>query len=131
MRKGFTVIETFVVLCILSVIAALLLPAIMHAINGKYVPPTIQANYKCIKTYVVKETKYQDSMRVDLRPQSGEVVTMVCEDSWDIKRDAAARYAQFEAGHWYQVKSIGERREGYSPSFPNVFEVVEITDPTK
>jgi prepilin-type N-terminal cleavage/methylation domain-containing protein len=34
MRKGFTLIELFVVVCMLSVIAALLLPAIMHAING-------------------------------------------------------------------------------------------------
>ena len=121
-RRGFTLIELIVVIAIIAVLAALLLPLIMSQYNSG---SKKTAAYKCVKTYVTADQK-----RVDLKPQMGGATeTFRCDDYFGI-RNSTTMYAQFEAGKWYSVSTVGERDEFWS-RFPYVTSVSEIPDPTQ
>lgn len=128
-KNGFTLIEMLVVCMVILIMAALLLPLVAQ-LSGKtpeqnYSLKTTNT-YQCVKTYI-----FLNIMRVDLRPEIGKVETMVCLNRFDNKQDAASRYAQFEPTRWYKVTSEGKRIDGFKPSFPNIVEVEETSDPRK
>jgi len=126
-RRGFTLVELLVVIAIIGILVALIIPLVSRIFGGPtgtgYYGTHNSGVYECVKTYVVF-----DSKRVDLRPvPSGPVETFIVDDDWSAGvRNSATLYAQFETGLFYQVESVGFRREGFNDCFPLVTSVVEV-----
>jgi hypothetical protein len=85
--------------------------------------------YKCTKTYTVVSgsgDSVSTSKRVDLRPESGAVETMRCDDALTLMRfDSGTTYGQFEVGKWSRITARGPRNPVFS-MFPNVTDAVEV-----
>lgn len=134
-RKGFTLIELLVVFCIIGVFVALIFGAVGGCRSGGYYSTEQTGVFQCVKTYTYTTggEGVDTSKRVDMRPEGGgSVETFVCDDDMIIGVYNSARlYAQFEAGKWYRVTTVGTRREGWYSYYPTVTAVVETPDPTK
>ncbi len=68
-------------------------------------------------------------MRVDLKPlKGGPTENFECDDDYYLGIwNSASLYAQFEAGHAYDVTAVGFRRESYFfPAFRTIKTVSEI-----
>ncbi len=133
-RKGFTVTELLVVVAIIVILGALLMGGVQGCANNS---PELTGVYQCVKTYTITSgggDSTSTSKRVDVRPMDGGMATtFLCNDSWtnDIQ-NSATMYAQFEPGKWYQITTLGIRKEGiWNPLFPKIKAVVEIPDPRK
>lgn len=130
MRKGLTLIELLVVLSIIAVILFFCFRGCSGGPTGKSWGETI-THYKarCVKTYTVVVFEDASSKRVDLKTESGERITVTCDDDiFNGINNSATFYSQFEDDHWYQVSTIGWRDEFWS-RFPNVKSVREIPVP--
>lgn len=134
-RKAFTLIELLIAIAIIAVLIAMIFP-IFKGKTGNQAGVSQTGVYQCIKTYVVNTGGEYDAgvetfKRVDLRAQDGSIDTMECNDDyWQSITDSDLRYSQFESGKWYSITSIGIRKHGADPFFPNITEVHRVPDPS-
>ena len=111
-RKAFTLIELLVVVAIIAILFMMICAGAGGCSMGTgYYSQKQTGVFQCVKTYTVNVDESSSSKRVDLRPQSGgSVETMRCDDDFMAGiYNSATIYAQFEAGKWYSVPSIGFR----------------------
>jgi len=119
MRKGLTLIEITVVLCILFVILLLLVP-LFQQYEYKNNQQLQVDDYFCIKTYVIGQVRM-----VDLKNKNEEITTMICVDNATSTTDSASRYAAIAESKWYKITSDGVR-DTKRYMFPNITKVEEL-----
>lgn len=124
-RAGFTILELVGVMMIFIVMGLI----VVSSMNGcGYYKQNQTGVYQCVKTYTYTVRDGKSHKRVDLRPVGGgEVMPMNCDDDMFVGQwNSGSLYAQFEAGHWYRVDSVGYRSEGFGHSrFPLIIGVTE------
>lgn len=109
-------------LCVLALVGLLCQSCLYQEVHT--------GTFKCIKTYTITSgsgDSVSTSKRVDLKPMSGPVETMRCDDAITLGQfNSATIYANFEVGKWYRVTARGPRNTVLS-MFPNLTEAVEVT----
>lgn len=147
--KQFTLVELLVVIVIIGILTMM-----VFRVGGWsfYKDPETGGSYyhvekdirgRCVRTYVYttgSEESTSTSKRVVLQPvnEAGESVgsnlTVECNDNWYAGiHNSGSLYDQFEDGGFYNVRTIGFRREGMISFFPLVksvssFQPVESKD---
>lgn len=139
MKKAFTLVELLLVIAVISVLLVIAVGGCGALVGGCSKGPDGKSFYKsentdvfrCVKTYTVNVGESETSKRVDVDRGSGQIETMICDDGFRSGiHNSATLYAQFQADKWYEVTSIGFRKEGYISYFPMVKAVREVEDPT-
>ena len=131
MRKAFTLAELVIAVVITGILVVLVLGSTGGFNNYSQ---TSTGDYTVVKTYTVTynvgDNNTATSKRVDLRPESGQVETVRCDDNLYLGiRNSATLYAQFEPGKKYHVSTAGVRNEFWS-MFPYVTNVVDMSPQT-
>lgn len=79
-RKGMTLIEALVIICIVGVLVALLVPACVHVRGWSYQDRTVTG--KVIRVYNERTDKHTDRHMVEVRLDNGGVEVFRNEDEW-------------------------------------------------
>lgn len=134
-RLGFTVVELLICIAIFAAFVAI----VCGSVGG--CSPTGKSWGNNVEKFTARCTdKYtyangtadapHTSKRVDLRLKDGGVLTITCDDDYFRGiSNSATLYSEFEENKWYEITTIGWRREGWMNTFPNCKQVRSVPEP--
>ena len=131
MKKGFTLIETLVVIVIIVILIALITPAVIKVTNHVSADPVPSFVAKVTEKYPVSDRHGLQAFRVNVirEGSSNHVETLTLDYAFGNETAIATAYANLMPDHWYRFSVRGTADESWN-TLPMIVEIEEVDQPS-